>query len=66
MTTAVSEIDFVKGTRSSSFGKQSAAVESGKDGMSAARKLLWRELHGYKLKASMEQHDSVFHYCLWL
>lgn len=52
MTTAVSEMDFIRGDRSGTYGKQ--GDERGASfcaSMSSARRLLWKELHGYRLKA---------------
>lgn len=55
MTTAVSEKDFVQGERSGTFGKPGSgdSAES-RLNMTMARKLLWKELHEYRLKACEE------------
>ncbi|XP_025115275.1 L-fucose kinase-like isoform X2 [Pomacea canaliculata] len=62
MTTAVSEKDFVQGERSGTFGKPGSgdSAES-RLNMTMARKLLWKELHEYRLKACMIE-DGKFHY----
>ncbi|XP_067651598.1 L-fucose kinase-like isoform X1 [Haliotis asinina] len=62
MTTGLSETDFVSGERSGTFGKpmQQQSSES-RTNMALARALLWKELHGYRMKACMVESGS-FHY----
>ncbi|KAL8582759.1 hypothetical protein ACOMHN_021871 [Nucella lapillus] len=63
MTTAVSEADFVQGERSSMFGQPGSGAGAGdsSNGMSFVRKLLWKELHGYRLRAMVVEGGEV-HY----
>ena len=51
MTTAVSETDFVQGERSNTYGKPGTGAGDSRGNMTIARKLLWKELHGYRLRA---------------
>ncbi|XP_076469815.1 L-fucose kinase-like [Babylonia areolata] len=61
MTTAVSEADFVQGERSSFYGKPGTGAGDSKDSMTIARRLLWKELHGYRLAALTVEGGEV-HY----
>ncbi|KAK7114033.1 hypothetical protein V1264_000161 [Littorina saxatilis] len=61
MTTVVSETDFVQGERSTTYGKPAAGAGDSRDNMAIARKMLWKELHGYRLRAFMVEGGEV-HY----
>lgn len=59
MTTAVSEPDFVQGERSGTYGQPRTGGGDSKGSMAIARKLLWKELHGYRLRAYMVEGGEV-------
>ncbi len=51
MTTGLSESDFISGERSGTFGKpMSKENGNNRTNMVQARKLLWKELHGYRMR----------------
>ncbi|KAK7460328.1 hypothetical protein BaRGS_00038916 [Batillaria attramentaria] len=62
MTSAVSETDFVQGERSGTYGiKPGTGNGDGQSNMAVARKLLWKELHGYRLRACAIENGKI-HY----
>ncbi|XP_048253759.1 L-fucose kinase-like isoform X2 [Haliotis rufescens] len=62
MTTGLSETDFVSGERSGTFGKpmQQESSES-RTNMALARSLLWKELHGYRMRTCMVEGGSFLY-----
>ncbi|KAK3697445.1 hypothetical protein RRG08_031209 [Elysia crispata] len=62
MTSSVSEDDFVRGNRGSSFGQPvTKAEENSRFNMEYARQTLWNDLHGFKIKACVIEGGS-YHY----
>ncbi|XP_050398758.1 L-fucose kinase [Patella vulgata] len=61
MLTDITEEDFVAGNRSASYGKPPPAVDESTACMRQARRILWRELHGYRVQSCMIESGS-FHY----
>nr|KAG5686488.1 hypothetical protein BaRGS_018740 [Batillaria attramentaria] len=62
MTSAVSETDFVQGERSGTYGiKPGTGNGDTQSNMAVARKLLWKELHGYRLRACAIENGKI-HY----
>ncbi|XP_005105725.1 L-fucose kinase [Aplysia californica] len=62
MTSAVSEDDFIRGNRGASFGKPATEQPpSSKFNMEYARTMLWRDLHGFRMKAVIIE-GGKYHY----
>ncbi|XP_059142125.1 L-fucose kinase-like [Physella acuta] len=62
MTSAVTEEDFVRGNRSGPYGKPGTADPTNtRLNTEYARQTLWKELHGYRMKACVVE-GGKFHY----
>ena len=62
MTSCVTEDDFVRGNRGSSFGQPVSKVEgNSRFNMEYARQTLWNDLHGFKIKACMWKRTFYVH-----
>ncbi|ESO90992.1 hypothetical protein LOTGIDRAFT_217536 [Lottia gigantea] len=61
MSTEISEQDFVSGARSSSFGRPSSLVNEEAVNMRTARRLIWKELNGFRVQSCMIE-EGTFNY----